>query len=141
MGLRHRAALHRRRHHADLNEKATLPFFARLQRAFYAERVDITDPGEYPALLDGFDVDAERFLELLGSEEIKRETWADFEYARKMSATGFPTLVVRDGEQFSVATRGFLPYERLEPTLTGWLAGRYGAAAAGLVCDVGGGVC
>ena len=28
----------------NLNEKATLPFFARLQRAFYAERVDITDP-------------------------------------------------------------------------------------------------
>ncbi len=124
-----------------LNEKATLPFFARLQRSFYADRVDITDPGAYPALLEGFDVDAERFLELLGSEEIKQETWDDFEYARKMSATGFPTLVVRDGEQFSVATRGFLPYERLEPTLTGWLAGRYGDAAAGLVCDIDGGVC
>ncbi len=125
----------------NLNEKATLPFFARLQRAFYAERVDITDHAVYPAMLEGFDVDAERFLELLGSEEIKQETWADFEYARTMSATGFPTLVVRDGEQFSVATRGFLPYERLEPTLTGWLAGRYGDAAAGLVCDVDGGVC
>lgn len=125
----------------NLNEKATLPFFARLQRAFYAERVDITDPAVYPALLEGFDVDAERFMGLLGSETIKAETWADFEYARKMSATGFPTLVVRDGEQFSVATRGFMPYERLEPTLTGWLAGRYGESADSLVCDIDAGAC
>ncbi len=121
----------------ELDAKQALPFFVRLQRAFYAEATDITDPAAYPNLLDGFAVDHERFFELLDSDDMKRRTWGDFQFARRLGVTGFPTLLLRESERYHVVTHGYQPYERLEPALTAWLETRFGEAAEGLVCQIG----
>ena len=116
-----------------LYPEAAFSFFKRLQRAFYAECVDITDPEAYPALLDGFDVDHGRFMELLGSEEMKHAAWQDFAEARRLSAHGFPTLLLRVEDEYLIVTRGYLPWEALEPALTRWLRDRFGSDAQGLI--------
>ena len=116
-----------------LSEPDTLRFFTRLQRAFYAENVDITDPGEYRDLLDEFEVDPDEFLALLSSEEMKRAAWEGFEMARRLSVTGFPTLLLAVDEEYLVVTRGYLPGEALEPALTGWIRDRYGDEAEALI--------
>ncbi len=120
-----------------LDEKASLPFHTRLQRAFYADGVDITDPAEYPALLEGFAVDREEFLHRLESDEMHRRAWADFAEARSLGVAGFPTLLLFDGESHSLVTRGFAPAERLLPALSNWLLERYGDAGEGLFCEPG----
>lgn len=120
-----------------LDESATFAFFKRLQRAFYAERVDITDRAVYPNLLEGFDVDGDRFMELLGSGEMKREAWQDFAEARRLSATGFPTLLLRLDEEYLIVTRGYLPWETLEPALTAWLRDRFGGDSTQLLITAG----
>ena len=111
------------------NEAETFRFFKRLQRAFYAENIDITDPAVYPALLDEFDVDAVAFAELLASEEMKKEAWEDFELARRLSITGFPSLLLRLDEEHVIVTRGYLAWASLEPALTGWLRDQFGPDA------------
>lgn len=118
-----------------LDESRTFDFFKRLQRAFYAENVDITDPGAYPGLLEGFEVDRAEFMDLLQSEEMKREAWADFALARRLTATGFPTLLLRVGEDYLLVTRGYLPWESLEPALTGWLREQFGDHAERLIAS------
>lgn len=121
----------------ELRSEDTLRFHSRLQRAFYAEGIDITDPTVYPALLDGFDIDADKFMELLGSEEMKAMAWKDFSEARSLGIAGFPTLVVRDGDEYGIVTRGYLSADRLLPTLSDWLLTKYTEAGDALFCEPG----
>ncbi len=82
-----------------IDDAKTLPFFATLQRAFYEDVVDITDPAVYPTLLGAFDVDVQKFSELMGSDEMRDATIEDFRLAQRLGVSGFPTLLLRDGEQ------------------------------------------
>lgn len=117
----------------SMAEYETFRFFKRLQRAYYAENVDITDADSYPALLDDFDVDREAFMANLASDDMKALAWKDFERARRMSINGFPSLLLRVDDQHLSVTRGYLPWASLEPALTGWFNEQYGNDAADLL--------
>jgi putative protein-disulfide isomerase len=114
----------------ELSPDAALPFFARLQRAFYAEAVDVTDPDVYPQLLEGFNVDADRFIDALASLEMQQATHGDFAKARALGADGFPTTFLRTGDDIHLVARGYAPYETLEPALTAFLEDRFPEMAA-----------
>jgi putative protein-disulfide isomerase len=123
----------------EVQPDETLAFFTRLQRAFYAEVVDITALDSYPALLHDFPVDIDDFTQRLRSDQSKQAAWRDFAEARRLGITGFPSLLLRLGDEHLVVTRGYLPWDHLEPALSSWLRERYGASAiAGWFCDVGG---
>jgi putative protein-disulfide isomerase len=119
----------------------TLRWVARLHRAFYVEGVDITDETLLPTLLDGFDADPQRFASLLADGGTAQRTRKDFQEAQRYGATGFPTLLLRDGEELGIVTRGYVPWEQLEPALTRWLEERYGDLTDGLACDPTAGPC
>lgn len=121
----------------ELNPDETLRFHTRLQRAFYAEGIDITDRSVYPALLDGLAVDPAGFMELFGSDEMRKAAWRDFTEARSLGANGFPTLVVRDGDDYGIVTRGFLSADRLLPMLSEWLLTKYVEEGEALFCEPG----
>ena len=124
----------------------TLAFFDRLHRAFYAEAIDITDIEVYPALVADFVPDVDAFMVALKSSEMHTAAWEDFSAARRLGVSGFPTLLVRDGEQWSIVCRGFAPFENIEPAIRGWLAERRGGSqsdemAEGAHCEVGSAEC
>ncbi|NNC91174.1 MAG: DsbA family protein [Acidimicrobiia bacterium] len=121
----------------ELNQDGTLRFHTRLQRAFYAEGIDITDRAVYPELLEGFEVDTDRFTDLLGSDDMRKRAWQDFAEARSYGATGFPTLIIRDGEEYGIITRGYLPADRLLPVLSDWLLTKYNESGEALFCEPG----
>ncbi len=125
----------------ELAPELVVGWFQRLQRAFYAEGTVISDPATLPPLLDGFAVDADKFVELFQSSRMRERTWADFSEARSMGVAGFPTLLYRDDDLLGVVTRGWAPWDQLEPALTHWLEDRYGELAGDLICDVDGGAC
>lgn len=125
----------------ELAPHDTLRWVARLHRAFYVEGTDITDLSVFPGLLDGFDVDPERFAQVLSDAAGIERTRQDFAEAQRHGATGFPTVLFRDGDDLGIVTRGFVPWDQLEPALTSWLEERYGDLTGGLVCDPGTGSC
>jgi putative protein-disulfide isomerase len=96
----------------ELNEEATLGYFTRVQKAFYAEGADVTDADVLTDLAtEGvFDVDAEAFRSGLESEESKRRAWDDFTRARNWGISGFPTLIgkLSDG-RLALLARGWAP--------------------------------
>jgi len=100
-------------------------WFKRLQRAFYSEAVDITDGAVYPGLLADFPVDVDDFLTQLDDEKSRLAAWEDFEEARSLQATGFPTLLLRTGSEMATVTRGYRSFGDIEPYLTAYLAERY----------------
>ncbi len=124
-----------------MNEAKTLPFFTALQEAFYVDGVDITDPAEYADMVQQFDVDPNEFVAQLGSEDIRDATIADFSAAQQLGVTGFPTLLLRDGEQTYIVTRGYTPFDPVDEGLRGFLAEHHPLVVSTLVCDPNGDLC
>ncbi|HZD05363.1 MAG TPA: hypothetical protein VE173_10605, partial [Longimicrobiales bacterium] len=60
---------------------------------------------------------------------------------QRYGVTGFPTVLFRDGDELAIVTRGFVPWDQLEPALTHWLDERYGDLTEGLFCDPETGLC
>lgn len=92
----------------EINESATLDYFTRTQRAFYADGEDVTDFDVLASLAGDFDVNTTRFRERLGTQEAKQAAWADFSRARNWGITGFPTLVGElSGDRLALLARGW----------------------------------
>lgn len=116
-----------------------LAFFHRLQEAFYARNIDVTDPASWPALLpDG--IDADTFVAAATGPAAKKAAWTEFIQARKWGVSGFPALIVRDGAELALVTQGWAPTKPLVEAVTGWLETR-GAPLDGDVCATDGTGC
>ena len=96
----------------------------RLQRAFYAENRDVTDPQVLCALAEELDFDVARFRADFEAEDTIRETRSDFETAQRIGVRGFPTMIAGAGGSapYTLVTHGFQPAERILPGLERWLA-------------------
>ncbi|HEV2363734.1 MAG TPA: DsbA family protein [Caulobacteraceae bacterium] len=110
----------------------TLAFLSRLQRAFYAEGRDVTDPDTLAELAaeQGFDRDA--FRAGFEEEGLKEETWRDYALSQRAGVTGFPTLIVGpqvDGT-FAMVSQGFNSLAPVATRLEAWLAAQQPAQAA-----------
>ena len=57
----------------------------------------------------------------------------DFNEARRLSITGFPSLLLRLNDEHLIVTRGYLAWEALEPALTGWMRTQFGSEAESLI--------
>ncbi len=100
-----------------------IEFFQSVQRAFYADAVDVVDPSSYRDLVAAAGIDIGSFNSTFESEEMAAATHADFRQARELGITGFPAVVVRKGDEMALLTRGWAPLEQLVPALAGWLDG------------------
>ena len=101
----------------EMAPELTFPFFARIQRAFYAEGVDVTQFEAYPSLLDGFAVDAAAFMEVCEHEDSRKTAWRDFATARQWGISGFPTLLARTENSVRMIARGFTHFDQLKAAL------------------------
>lgn len=115
-----------------------LAFMARLQHAFYAEGIDLTELAAYPPLVEGFAPDPAGFVAELATDEARQRAWADFAWARKLGVSGFPSLLLREGTEWSTLTQGWAPTEDLVQGLRRWLDQRHEGAEAGMLCSVDG---
>ena len=101
--------------------QAGLDYFTALQVAFYAENQDITQDDVLIDLAGAFGLAKDKFVELFASEDMQHKTGLDFQFARSLGVTGFPTVVVKDSSGYSYLTVGYQDYEYLEPIVEAWL--------------------
>lgn len=94
-----------------------LEMFMRLQRAFYAEAIDVTSEDAYPPLVESVGLDVDAFRARMSSEENRRVAWKDFERARALGVNGFPALFLIAGGSGTVLTAGYRPYRAVAPVL------------------------
>lgn len=114
----------------------TLRFFTRLQRAFYADGIDITDHSEYPELLSDFGVETREFMNELGTETARTRAWDDFAEARELGVAGFPTVLLEIEGSTQVLSRGFAPSDHFDNQLTYWVESRQPDSASIGTCSV-----
>ncbi|HEX2939451.1 MAG TPA: DsbA family protein [Rhodopila sp.] len=94
----------------------------RVQAAFYAENLDVTDAATLAILAAELGMDTEAFRADFGSETSIRETWRDFQIAQSAGVRGFPTLIAGAGDEgrYALVTHGFQPAARILPALERW---------------------
>lgn len=97
----------------DLAPHAQLDVFHAIQRAFYADGVDVT---QGPALADiasaaltkqGVSIDAASFLAKWSDETCINETRSDFAKSQRWGISGFPTLLLESVKSLSHVVSGY----------------------------------
>jgi putative protein-disulfide isomerase len=91
------------------SETAGIDYLLRAQRAFYAERVDITRNEALADLAAEQGFDRAAFLTGLGEEALKQEAWRDYAVSQRAGVTGFPTLILgpKAAGTYALVTRGY----------------------------------
>ncbi len=103
----------------EMNPDVAWPFFERLQRAFYAEAVDITDPGVYPELVAEFgELAPDEFVDRLTDDGSRKLAWRDFSRARKMGVEGFPALFLADDARTVPLAFGYRTADTISPLVS-----------------------
>lgn len=113
-----RAVITVRNMHSDMK---ALEFFSILQKAFYVDNADIPKQDVLVQLAEDFGLEKDEFKNRFASEEMIKETGNDFEYGRSLGVSGYPTVVVRDENQYACLTWGYQSLEVLQPILEDWL--------------------
>ena len=84
-----------------------LAFFKSAQTAFYKDNKDMNKSTSYHAMLKALELDTAAFDKLFDSNEYKTKVKKDFERAKLLGVSSFPTLLVEiDGKVTKVA-RGY----------------------------------
>ena len=92
-----------------------------LQEAFYHRGFDPTDPKTFRAIAREQNFAEHAFDDTWHSEEAATETRRDFELSRAMGVHGYPSTLVRDGDNITIVSRGWLPPKQFIGLLGPWL--------------------
>ncbi len=95
----------------------------RIQRAFYADNQDVTDPEVLSALSAELGVDPASFRAEFDSAQALDETRRDFVLAQSAGIRGFPTLIAGRGDDqpYSLITHGYQSADRILALVQAWL--------------------
>ena len=88
-----------------------------VQTALFRDGQDLNDPTTYNALLLPVGVDVVEFQRRFAAPETARAIQQEFAAVERIGVQGFPTAVLRLGEQGYVLARGYQPYEQLRQGL------------------------
>ena len=95
----------------------TLAFAHAVQTALFRDGLDLNDAATYDALLSPLGVDAAEFRRRFAAPDMARATQQEFAAVARIGVQGFPTSIVRVGEQGYVLARGYQAYEPMRQGL------------------------
>lgn len=95
-----------------LKPGAELDFFKQVQLLFYKDNVKTNKADAFIDAASAIGISEEAFREAFDDPEIINETINDFIYAQNLGVSGFPTLVLKKGEDLYLISNG---YRKAEP--------------------------
>ena len=109
----------------DMEQSKLIDFYDSISRSFYSENKDTTNLETFKLLATEAGLDADAFQEHFESDAIKEITRNDFQYAKGLGVTGFPTVVVKENEgedaRLALLSGGYQSYASLAPIIDDWL--------------------
>jgi putative protein-disulfide isomerase len=104
----------------NIAPELSFPFLANIHEAFYVGNRDVTDPKILLAVAEETGIDPQNFATIFNAKETMEETFRDFQTSRQMNVGGFPSVLLRDDEDYAFLTVGYQPLENLEPIIDIW---------------------
>jgi len=105
----------------NIHPAVAIDYFEAVQRAFYADNRDVTQADVLADLAAERNIPRTVFDPVFEAPEIIEATRADFEFARALGATGFPSVVLGNDDGFAFLTIGYQAFEALRPAVEAWL--------------------
>lgn len=106
---------------SEISAESTLPYYKKVQQAFYLGQKDVTDVRVLTELAADFAIEAQDFTEHFNGDDARNKTQLYFQQTRKMGVRGFPTLVMQLGSKFKLIANGYRPFEEIKPEIDAWL--------------------
>ncbi len=88
-------------------------FAARLQKAIYYDGRLVEDKTLYLDIASGLDVDGDKLIRRMDTDEIAQMVENEFKMVAGMGVNGYPTLVMRTGEEMKILARGYQSFEQV----------------------------
>ena len=92
-------------------------FFQGTQILFYKENKNMHLAESYTGLLEDLEIDVEQFAALFESEEMKTLVREDFVRAGEMGVRGFPSMLLKQGDQYTLIANGYAKSEKIIATV------------------------
>ena len=105
-----------------MNPLLEFDFFKEVQKAFYAENKNTNQIETYQSICEELFIEWTKFEELFNAEDSKEKTEEDFDTARMLGVTGFPTLLLKINQKHRVITRGYNTYQNMMQKVQYWLS-------------------
>jgi putative protein-disulfide isomerase len=106
---------------SEISSESTLPFFKKVQQAFYIEQKNVADSEVLAELASSFSIDNQEFTERFNSDEVKNKTQLHFQHTRQAEVRGFPTLVINTETDFKKISTGYSSFEALRLEIDNWM--------------------
>ena len=84
-----------------------LAFFKAVQTAFYHKNQDTHSLETYQSIAKAMDIDVLTFSTFFQSDAAKMATNADFQLSAAMGVRGFPSMVLKKGENYYLISNGY----------------------------------
>lgn len=99
-----------------------LGYLQAVQRAFYADGRDVTKAAVLADIASGFGVDGDAFADMFDAPDMAAATRADFKLTQSAGISGFPSVILQQGDEVAPLTVGYRPFAQLQPHLQAWMA-------------------
>jgi putative protein-disulfide isomerase len=90
-----------------LNPAKSLEYFRLLQNAFYHENKNPVATETFAVLAEKLGVEKTKFFETFQSKEMMLQTRQDFSTAQSLGIRGFPSLLLKKGNQIYLLSNGY----------------------------------
>ncbi len=103
-----------------------MDFFKAVQKAFFVDNKDMRASETFGDVAEEMGFDRAEFLQVFESEECRYNTRADFQLSAEMGIRGFPSVVVKHGDQFFLIANGYREADDLIKTIDKITSGKGG---------------
>ncbi|WPP53212.1 DsbA family protein [Catalinimonas niigatensis] len=102
----------------SVSNGSSIAFAHDLQKAIFYDGQNLNDVEVLAGIAERHHLDKEFFIQLFADEKYQQKTWEEFAFVQRLSVTGFPTLLFRNGRKLYVLSRGYQAYEPLKETIS-----------------------
>ena len=100
-----------------LDSRKEFAFFKAVQYAFYVRNRDTNELKTYLEICSDLSLDKNSFEERYKNKTLKLATQVDFNLARSMGVTSFPTVLLQLGSEIHVLARGYAKFADMDKEL------------------------
>ncbi len=97
----------------ELKPDAVGDFFVEIQKLFYVQNKDMNQSESYHGILNTMGIATDAFDNMFHTKEIKEATKAEFDNAKLLGVTSFPTVLLQIGDEQYIVTQGYSTSDKM----------------------------